>query len=69
MNETYTAIIWDTLEPFNGEEDITRDIPALLVERSEGEKQELRESPFFAAKYGGNGGQHHRSSKEENQCN
>lgn len=43
MDETYTAIIWDTLEPFNGEEDSQ----LLLVERSEEEKEEMRKLPFF----------------------
>ncbi len=43
MDETWTAIIWDTLEPFNGEEDIP-----WLIERSEEEKELLRCSPLFA---------------------
>ena len=47
MDETYTAIIWDTLEPFNGGEDIIRDVPSWLVERSEEEKEELSRHPFF----------------------
>ncbi len=47
MGETYTAIIWDTLEPFNGEEDIIRDVPLWLGERSEEEIEELRRHPFF----------------------
>ena len=47
MNETYTAIIWATLEPFNGEGEIIRDIPSYLVERSEEDKKRLKDSPFF----------------------
>lgn len=47
MDETYTAIIWDTLEPFNGDEDITRDSQPLLVERTKEEMEELSMLPFF----------------------